>query len=506
MENHERDLNLSRLQKRYHVVLSQAVYSQHEEEVRKQHMEHMLLHVEIDELREMLDRSQEELNTIAAEESELQLELRETYANLQESKNTLKTLAAEKESLHNEIALLNAHAAEANKTLGEKMRLSKELLNAQSEIQRLKSQNSSHQTILMEKQNLERLLNSLELELQDQKRTNERIRMQEHPHSTNITNMSLQLEETRKKLAEEVRSRKIDEQNFQNQAVEWSAQRAALEGQIETLNMKLRIAEKEAHKSTQNLHGKNKSPQAEGAYINEGYTKTVPLKRPGVQVNHGMSIATPGAICPREVTKITTALPGDKSVFSITPFLNRTGCTPDYSQSSESDADEINTITIDEAEQPSSRVGGGQAKNESLGPRPKFYLSPGEGYMLQKGEKKSSVSARMRTVAAVGKGNCTKTANSPFDGDSFVPHRSEDLTPTNRQKKSKRRKLGARPERMPVLGGESDDDLGETGKPSHKFSNGKRLASDFSLVVGNQILQNQVAGGFSPLKREKKRV
>lgn len=85
--------------------------------------------------------------------------------------------------------------------------LSKELSGLQSELERLRSHNASSQDLIAEKQELQRQLNMLEVQLKDEKRAHERTQTHDIQQDQEIARLSLQLEKTHKELAESVKTK-----------------------------------------------------------------------------------------------------------------------------------------------------------------------------------------------------------------------------------------------------------------------------------------------------------
>ncbi|EFE30457.1 uncharacterized protein ARB_02619 [Trichophyton benhamiae CBS 112371] len=204
---------------------------------------------------------------------------------------------------------LQSLAAEMSKLRAENASLVREVSSMKPEITRLRSQNSSYQTILSEKLSLERRVSSLEVELRDAKRNSEKVRVS---HVSNRTIMSPQHDVN---------------VNGEPQTSKTSTHTSKSDTRGVTVSKKqVKVQDSDMSPARRN-HTKNLVDASEN-----------PPR--SLYFGTDASIGTPG---PNHMSKLPTkisAAPGDKSIFSITPFLNRQ--SHDFTinfTSSESDGD-----------------------------------------------------------------------------------------------------------------------------------------------------------------------
>lgn len=215
--------------------------------------------------------------------------------------------------------------------MSEKQNLSKSLSDAQREIDRLKAQNASSQSILAEKLALERQLNSLEVQIQNERRAFERTRANDTKTEDGaMTRIQTQLTKMQAELATQVAETQRLEKDSQDKVVQWESEKKAMKDKIETLQRKLKAAKERLRETRQNT----------SALIDENEMDAGPPKqrvtfsRTTTAYNPDMTIATPGGVRFAEQPKrVSTAL-GEKSTFSITPYLARTSNIPDSPRSS----------------------------------------------------------------------------------------------------------------------------------------------------------------------------
>ncbi|KAK2762823.1 2' O-ribose methyltransferase [Arachnomyces sp. PD_36] len=282
------------------------------------------------ELDGQLQRVLEQLEASQASESRLQGQLHEAENRQGGSQNTLRAKLREIDNLKFEIAALNNNSLDSSKLLAEKLALSRELSNVKAELEHLRSQSESYQTLLTSKLSLERQLSSLEVELDTTKRALERARAKDATQKEEDTSAAAKLEGLDKELAREREERERVEKEAKRRAIEWDTQRASLESQLEACRNELRQARNQSRSKRESM------------LRDEGEThRRDSRKRSIPRFDPDMTIGTPGDIHHHKKTKSSSALPGDKSEFSITPFLNRTSNSfdsrLDESSGSESD-------------------------------------------------------------------------------------------------------------------------------------------------------------------------
>lgn len=401
-------------------------------------------------------------------------------------------------------ASLDGTASEFHKLLAEKTHLLKELSELKSQFEGLSTSCAFSQDVLAEKQGLERQLTTLEVQLEDEKRARERIQSRNIQQGQEIEGLSLQIEKARKET--EGTNAKEQERIARQREHEWATQRSSFEEKIETLDRQLRSMKDQ-------LQETRKTQRYQPGNIVTGDTSEAtpqnrvnPVQRSTTQFNPDITIATPGAIQTYEGPKRPSALPGDKSAFSITPYLNRTNGQQDLGASSDDDLGDFGTVNVKEGNMSPSR-GGSSGEEKATASRPGDQAARGK--LSRKPVKQKSAHRSMSTKPQVKESQAKPSDNVDSD------HQLEDSSGLHAHAKGKglarKRKLGTQRERS--IFDEEEDELHEQRKPARKFALGtgrKQTLSGFQQTVAtkNQPQSNQgfgVSQAFSPLKRDKKR-
>lgn len=356
---------------------------------------------------------------------------------------------------------------------------------------------------------MERQLNSLEVQIENEKHSHERTRARSSQQAAEITKLSAKVEELQATLARELRANQQYERDIRQQNEGWNSQRESLEGKMESLRKQLRTTKDKLQEAQHDLQQRRSNVKSNDGDGFESRSRAVPLQRPGPSADYhsGVTIATPGAVRVQEKVKRQSALPGDKSAFSITPFLNRTGAPMDSPILSEVDEDEINEAMKGD----STSLGKARVANESVG----SGLSPdGLPASVRNPPAKSSKpkpKGREGKLATSGLANeLKKPASRP---DTKIPLRDsddlEDSPVEPGQSKPKKRKLGAQRDRNLFEEDEDEEDMLEIRKPGRKLPLGAGRSSVLATTQQSGSLAGKPRtlgfGGFSPLKRDRKR-
>ena len=239
------------------------------------------------------------------------------------------------------MADLRLEQTRSSKLVAEKLALSQELATLTPELEHLRKQASDHQITLSEKYALQRELNSVEVDLENEKRTTQRLLAKQSENEALKIELKEQTDQLRKELAKETREREGVEREAQRVLTAEEGMRAALEERLLSSKQKMRAMKARLKESeiemqqlkaseTAALKAASEATSARAAAPEEiGQPKKKPRKRkePIAEI---ATIGTPGEHVMTERgskakrDKRVSALPGDKSTFSITPFLNRT--------------------------------------------------------------------------------------------------------------------------------------------------------------------------------------
>jgi hypothetical protein len=276
---------------------------------------------------------------------------------------------------------MNGITTDTTKILTEKLSLARELATLKPELEHLRSQASYQQTVLAEKLALQRQVSTLEVELETEKRASKRAAQKSRNSDAEIELQS-QLDQLQKDLAREKRerekARKEMELEHQCQVEELQRELAQekrareknrkenetdLQDRLEELQKDLAREKRDGEKARKEAEKDLKSSetrisvleskldqfrtklratkdqlkeceielsQARAAASSRDIAVKNPRKRRALEMSTDVEIGTPDGVAmrgKRPVTKrgrMDQTMMGEKSTFSITPFLNRT--------------------------------------------------------------------------------------------------------------------------------------------------------------------------------------
>jgi len=223
------------------------------------------------------------------------------------------------------VILHNTKLQEQQCALSEKQVLNKSLSDAKREIDRLTAQVASNQSILSEKLALERQLNSLEVQIQNEHRAFERARANGTKTEDGvIAKMQTQLTKIQTELATEITRRQKLEKDSQETAAQWENDKKSMKEKLEVLQKELTDTEEILRQTRVNSSNRMEKNEVDGVLPK----KSVTFRNTTTTFDPDMTIATPGGVHVTERPKrLSTAL-GEKSTFSITPYLARSKNLP----------------------------------------------------------------------------------------------------------------------------------------------------------------------------------
>ena len=218
---------------------------------------------------------------------------------------------------------------DSTKLLTEKLTLARELSALKPEIDHLRSQSTSQQSLLAEKLSLQRQLDTVQVELTTEKRATQRALAREEKLRAADAQLESRLESLQADLIKERRERQIVERESREDSTESRNRITILESRLDAFRNKLKSTKeqlKEAQTSLQAAQPSNHSRSSRGSASTNPVTslKGNPCKRGAMQMDADTMLGTPGDLTAGKKSKRGSALIGEKSTFSITPFLNRT--------------------------------------------------------------------------------------------------------------------------------------------------------------------------------------
>lgn len=342
------------------------------------------LQARLADLAEQYESSQAELKACMRDIDNYQTELNALNAtSVDSSKTFAEKLALQRElnTVKPELDHLRSLVSTQENVLADKLSLQRELTTVQVELenerrtlQRVKQQNKSGDAVVEQeldatkKELAEVQKKLLKIERQNSKRANEKstadaalvdeletvknqladarqraeegeVALQEAMNRSKTTSEnSFILEELRKELSKEKKAvQKAERENLKKTA-EWDSQRETLESKLDAFRTKLRSTKEQLKEMQDDLERREQAKFAESAAATKarmvGRASSVepsqsqaqnPRKRNVARFDPDMTIGTPGHGGPAaKKARITQSSVGDKSTFSITPFLNRT--------------------------------------------------------------------------------------------------------------------------------------------------------------------------------------
>ena len=224
---------------------------------------------------------------------------------------------------------LHGVTMDSTKLLTEKLTLARELSSLKPELDHLRSQVASHQTLLAEKLSLQRQLSTVQVELETEKRSTQRVLAKEGKSQAEDAKLESRVESLRAELAKERRERQKIEREAQKVSAELENKNTTLESRLDAFRNKLKTTKEQLKEMQTALQRAEASAQAPSSRVVTSANPAVflarnPRKRAAVEMDADTMIGTPGDLPVAKRNKKVSTLPGEKSTFSITPFLNRT--------------------------------------------------------------------------------------------------------------------------------------------------------------------------------------
>ncbi|EXJ76445.1 uncharacterized protein A1O5_00953 [Cladophialophora psammophila CBS 110553] len=322
-------IQTTQLELAYERTLRDADRIYEEERARGMRVQLLLLEHENDGLQEEAESGEDQQHHLRETNEELQGRLAEVEADLQQAQMDLKARLRDLEYLRTEVNALSAASSDASKLLAEKLALSRELNTLKPELEHLRSQSSSYQKLLSEKLALQRELSSLQVELETEKRAVQRLKSQEKSSNREDSELAEEIDSLRRELAKLQRDAQKNERESRKRTTEWENEKEVLEGKLDAFRNKVRSTKeqlKDAQEEIERLQAAQMAQSTEmtKARLNGVATTANARKRNVARFDPDMTIGTPGNGGPAAKKPRISVNVGDKSNFSITPFLNRT--------------------------------------------------------------------------------------------------------------------------------------------------------------------------------------
>nr|XP_036581635.1 rossmann-fold nad (+)-binding protein [Colletotrichum truncatum]KAF6790078.1 rossmann-fold nad (+)-binding protein [Colletotrichum truncatum] len=346
-----------------------------EEDSRRTKVTKQVLLAENSTLREQLAERDVQISELTGRCDEARAELDSLKTINRDQETQLKAQTREFANIKAELESLNTMSLESTKVLSEKLTLSRELNTLKPELEHLRSQVAHQQTAVAEKLALERQLNMAEVELAAAKRAREQQVAESESNKTAEDELRNKLKDAEKRLIAEKREREQLQQDLESALAaaqtgednknverelskklqemekalqgerrekdrlrkesemaqsEIQAQNEILEQRLDTVKSKLRNTQEELKAVRSELvHARPVPTASADPVVRAGGAKAQNARKRRVEelTINDMSIGTPEEITRgrRAVKKkgLEQTLVGEKSLFSITPFLNK---------------------------------------------------------------------------------------------------------------------------------------------------------------------------------------
>ncbi|PHH88262.1 hypothetical protein CDD83_7763 [Cordyceps sp. RAO-2017] len=473
---------------------------------------------------------------------------RDTLAKKQDKE--LATLRAELNSLQDAEKVLG-------KALQEKLALTRELDRLRPEVDQLQSQLANHQATVAETKELRRQLDSLEVELATEQRARQRI--QSKDDDAVVAGLRSRLEKAERTLATEAKERERENREHESKLAEAHAVNERLDDRLQTLKAKQKATQaelKETRALLETCRGEldkatraasriaAHEPKRRGVAAESGLNR----KRRAHEMSYeDMTLQTPGnedmasKRPPAKKRGVEQAAVGEKSTFSITPFLRRGKDVTDDSletPAEDAEAGPDSTFAEKEGEQrnapsqadgePEPREPGrpSAAEDEAAVPEPKAQAKDSSkpaprprgrprtkglaaappaqvNKLLSKADgvstKKRAAPALEMVVEAEEQENTTTTTTTTTTTAAARPSRKAAAAEGDGKRK-KRKLLGA-PASQTLFGGDEDGEA-VAGPAPPKPAPTKKLRAQ----LGGGADKAFAGAAFSPLKRDRRGV
>ncbi|KAL8930881.1 MAG: hypothetical protein Q9208_000422 [Pyrenodesmia sp. 3 TL-2023] len=514
MENDElhQALDTCALELAYEKSLHEHDITHESEEYRRLRVQLLLLELDKDDLHAQIAEDDDYFRRAEVDQDALKERINQMEARLEKAQGELRMKAREIETLKAELNSLHGVTMDSTKLLTEKLTLARELSSIRPELDHLRQQAASIEKIQAEKLSLQHQLGTLQVKLDMEKKSTQRILAREGKAHTKDADIESQLQALQAELMRERREKQKSELEARQASNAWEAQKMALESRLESLRNKFRSTKdslKESQQELQNARSMAKPTFDERVTsVHAKPTSANHRKRTATQMLSESMIGTPGDAANERRNKRPSALPGDKSMFSTTPYLNRTASiapeSPPGVTFSGPDVDDTAKIAApaQDGAMLNPRTSEASVLEEQRSDKlPALGISKTSksNMKVARRQDKGEVAARLEKVAEEEQ---TENAEISISRRHVVSSASEDQsTLRGGEAKKKKRKF---------LGGLSSTFFDEENRETFKPGMGPRVFGSLSKTTlggpkSRPILASSTSGhgfgAFSPLKR-----
>ncbi|THW32609.1 hypothetical protein D6D10_02648 [Aureobasidium pullulans] len=293
-----------------------------------------------------LQAAEQELSILRAEANALRNVTTDSEKLLTEKLDLTRQLS----TLKPELDHLRAQVEANQDLLSEKLALQRQISEMQTELDHAKSEakraiakrrNTQHdlnqqdeiddlrKALTREKRLREKAQEDLEAaqaELEREKETAQRKNTTEAAKAEENASVQVETEELRRQLAKERKERERTEKTQQKIQSDWDATKAILDDKLNQFRTKLKSTKEKLKETEAQLDEAQRSAAADARSMpvaTEKATKQTKKRNAAQMDPDSQKLGTPGQAKPAKKGRKAAAV-GDKSTFSITPFLNRT--------------------------------------------------------------------------------------------------------------------------------------------------------------------------------------
>ncbi|KAL8652308.1 MAG: hypothetical protein Q9226_004325 [Calogaya cf. arnoldii] len=321
-------LNTCALDLAYEKCLHQQNTVQEDERYRRLRVQLTLLENHNESLQAQIADGDNYVQKIEQSQDALKAKIKKAEMALESTQGELRIKSREIETLKAELGSLHGVTMDSTKLLTEKLTLARELSSLRPEVDHLRSQVASNQTLLAQKLSLDHQLRTLEIQLETEKKSTQRMVDKDAKARSEDAKLESQMQIIQAELNRERQEKQQFEREAQEASRAWEAQKVAIESRLDSLRNKLKMTKDSLKQTQQELNSARSAPsgaaveRAVPAHDRTAATKS--RKRTAAQMLSDSMIGTPGDATGDRRAKRMSTLPGDKSAFSITPYLNRT--------------------------------------------------------------------------------------------------------------------------------------------------------------------------------------
>ncbi|CEJ92211.1 hypothetical protein VHEMI07873 [[Torrubiella] hemipterigena] len=303
---------------------------------------------EIEALRRELRKENASAADLSGQSSQMQNSLRQLEANEASQRRLLAEKDAEILGLKDKLQLLDNRSLESKKELQENAKLREELAQLLPEIDELQSQVASHQNVVSAKKALQKQVIDLETQLTESQRTNQ----QNNTHKQSLSRLEKTLAETEKLLSRErARFSELETKMKQTQSRQMNTKSP---NPIANPNARpppnSEMFEESEEEEQEEQEGADEQDNLENDQLVRSNSSHKKAKTSDTLVDSWADAVVGTPEKDGATTKATTktkgflAGVGQKSNFSVTPFLNKTNAVYESGNSDSSEEDSVTDV------------------------------------------------------------------------------------------------------------------------------------------------------------------